>query len=93
MKSETGLKAENVTPDSVVEEEVVEKTAPDIFLEEFSKDWPIEAVRFGFDDGGTVLEIYCEQSKADGLRRAVPPKYQQYWTVVIGVEEGFGELL
>lgn len=71
--------------------EAKEKTPIDIFLEEFDKDWPIEDVRMGFDDAGKMIEIFCERSRAGELRKVVPPKFHKHWTVVIGVNEGYGE--
>jgi hypothetical protein len=93
MKTKYITLEEEITPqaESVPEEETT-KTAVDYFIEEFGDDWPLEVVKFGFDDGGRVLEILIEESKAAEFRTVCPFRYgeDRVWTVVIGVPEGWG---
>jgi hypothetical protein len=69
------------------------KTHVDLFLDEFGDDWPLKKVKFGHDDGGRVIEIYCEEPIAQDLRDAIPYRYgaDRLWTVVISVPEGYLE--
>lgn len=69
------------------------KTAVENFIEEYGDDWPLELVRFGFDDGGRVLEVYVEETKAPEFRTVCPFRYgeERVWTVLISVPEGWGD--
>lgn len=88
MIQETGLvKVDTNTPPKTPDKA---KDETDLFIEEFGDAWTLEMVRFAHDDGGRCIEVFVKEEQANALRTACAPKYMNFFTVIIGVEEGWG---
>lgn len=48
------------------------------------KDYPIELVRQGSDDGGKFVEIFCKENKAQELRYKCGHWHNNMRTIIIG---------
>ena len=67
-----------------------DKSAVDLLIEEYGDAWPLEMVKMGHDDGGHTLDVFVVEHNAHDFRQLLPFRYQGYWTVVVGVAEGWG---
>jgi hypothetical protein len=51
---------------------------------ELYKEFPIESVRQGSDDGGKFVEIFCKENKAQELRYTCGHWHKNMRTIIIG---------
>lgn len=73
-------------PISIKVEEEIDPAAERLSQEiiELYKDFPVERVRQGSDDGGKFVEIFCKENKAQELRYTCGHWHKNMRTIIIG---------